>query len=680
MSNRPRVLSKSRFTLAYECPTKLYFTGKRKEYADASTDDEFLKALADGGYQVEALAKCHFPGGTEISTLDAEEAVQLTAECLKQEDCVIYQAAFRHGSLLVRSDIVRKQGDVIFLYEVKAKSWDPKDEEEEPFFDKREMKKGRTKIKKEFGKYLLDISFQTFVARNHYPQFKIIPYLYFVDKTGVAKQDAINQRFVLYRNPDGRRKVVSNLDGTDATLGRELMRPVPVTEAVEKVLAKKDYAVSPDFDGGTLTFEELALSLATSYESDQKISIPIGTQCKGCNFVADKEAGPSGLKNGFAECWAKELKRKPDGTPMFRLWNFRTGKLFEEGKYFLEEVKEEDIEPEGDDEPGLSNSERQWKQVEMTKARAKDPYVDREALATEINRWKFPYHFIDFETTRVPMPFNKNRRAYEQIAFQFSHHVVHKDGRIEHKGEWINQKKGVFPNFEFVRQLKAQLSADEGTIFRYALHENTTLIEIYHQLRAAPLEEVQDREELCQWIQTITESKRKGNEWIGPRSMVDMLELVKRYFYHPLTAGSNSLKAVLPAILATSRYIEETYSTPIYGAPHGIVSRNFKEEPLAWFQRDSKGNVRDPYTLLKPIFTDYDQRTLDLLTPETEIGDGGAAMVAYARMQFTEMSDAEAKRIVAALLRYCELDTFAMVLLYEHWLELLGRLKTKKAA
>jgi len=62
------------------------------------------------------------------------------------------------------------------------------------------------------------------------------------------------------------------------------------------------------------------------------------------------------------------------------------------------------------------------------------------------------------------------------------------------------------------------------------------------------------------------------------------------------------------------------------------------------------------------------------------IADGGAAMTAYARMQFTEMSDVEVQQVTQALLRYCELDTFAMVLIYQHWANEIGWNKSKKAA
>ena len=42
-------------------------------------------------------------------------------------------------------------------------------------------------------------------------------------------------------------------------------------------------------------------------------------------------------------------------------------------------------------------------------------------------------------------------------------------------------------------------------------------------------------------------------------------------------------------------------------------------------------------------------------------------MIAYARMQFSEMAESERRAIQQALLKYCELDTLAMVMLWEYW-------------
>lgn len=65
-----RYLTKSRFKLATECATKLHYTGN-PAYFNARTEDSFLAALAEGGFQVGALACLMVPGGTMI---DAESA------------------------------------------------------------------------------------------------------------------------------------------------------------------------------------------------------------------------------------------------------------------------------------------------------------------------------------------------------------------------------------------------------------------------------------------------------------------------------------------------------------------------------------------------------------------------------------------------------------------------------
>jgi len=278
--------------------------------------------------------------------------------------------------------------------------------------------------------------------------------------------------------------------------------------------------------------------------------------------------------------------------------------------------------------------------------------------------WQFPLHFIDFETTMVAVPLNKGRRPYEQLAFQFSHHILHKDGRVEHADQFLNEIRGIFPNFDFVRALKKTLSSDNGTVFRYHNHENTVLCQIYEQLAVST---EPDRQELMDWIKTITKSGASSSDtWLGDRCMVDLWELVKRYYYHPVTKGSISIKKVLPAILGDSPGLQARYSKAIYGHKEGIKSLNFQN--WTWIQiRD--GIVCDPYKLLPPVYRDLSSDQLDSVMCDDEMADGGAAMTAYAMMQFTEMPDVERAALKQALLKYCELDTFAMVLLYEYWLE-----------
>ena len=50
----------------------------------------------------------------------------------------------------------------------------------------------------------------------------------------------------------------------------------------------------------------------------------------------------------------------------------------------------------------------------------------------------------------------------------------------------------------------------------------------------------------------------------------------------------------------------------------------------------------------------------------------GAALTAYGKLQYTNMSEKERLAIKYSLLKYCELDTLAMVMIYERFKELIG--------
>jgi hypothetical protein len=52
---------------------------------------------------------------------------------------------------------------------------------------------------------------------------------------------------------------------------------------------------------------------------------------------------------------------------------------------------------------------------------------------------------------------------------------------------------------------------------------------------------------------------------------------------------------------------------------------------------------------------------------ELEINNGGAALAAFSRLQFEDLTLLDRDKIKDALLRYCELDTFAMVMILEAW-------------
>ena len=85
------------------------------------------------------------------------------------------------------------------------------------------------------------------------------------------------------------------------------------------------------------------------------------------------------------------------------------------------------------------------------------------------------------------------------------------------------------------------------------------------------------------------------------------------------------------------------------------------------------GRVRDPYSLLPKIFEGLDEEEIEgFLSGFDEIHEGGTATMAWCRMQFSEMSDDERKMIKEALLKYCELDTLAVVMIWQGWADMVG--------
>ena len=658
-----RFLTKSRFKTGHECPTKLHYLDN-EQFASDKLDDKFLKALADGGFQVGELAKLYYPGGTEIRERDHHKAAEQTRELLKQENVIIYEASLLHENLFVKVDILVKKGKAVRLLEVKAKSWRNG--------DSFTTKKGA--LSSEWEEYVADISFQRHVAMKAYPEFKYSCFLFLVDKDKTATVDGIHQKFFLSQK-EGRTSVEVVPGTTMEMLGESLLCEVSADNAIELFINK-------DFNG--TSFEQYVAVLSKLAQDRTFASPVLGRSCGGCEYRVHSE-NLNGKSSGFVNCWTKATKHKADDfkQPMiFDIWNLHYSKkdnLIADKRYFLKEVSIEDIGPEDDDSIELSAKQRQWMQVEYFQKSKKTPYfdVDHFSERSKVERWRAPFHFIDFETLTSAIPFHKGLRPYETIAFQFSHHVIDRAGNLRHEAQYINVKPGAFPNFDFLRALKATLSNDDGTVFRYAAHENTVLNHIRTQL----LNSVEkDKDELIAFIETLT-VRKENNKVVheGQRKMVDMLELVKKLYYSPLMGGSNSIKKVLPAVLQESENLKAKYSKPVYGASGGMFSHNFKNK--AWI-KIANGSVEDPYKTLDPIFKDVDAESLtriERLFADDEIKEGGAASTAYARMQFTRMSDEERNEIAQALLRYCELDTLAMVMIWEYWTGELIK-KAKKAA
>ncbi|MFZ4740874.1 MAG: DUF2779 domain-containing protein [Bacteroidales bacterium] len=664
-----RYLTKSRFKTALECPAKLYYTNK-KEYANTKMDDDFLKALAEGGFQVGELAKfmfCDDPVLENITVTERkyDDALKITNEMIADKKPVIAEAAVNFDNLFIRTDLLKINyaKNLIELYEVKAKSFD----KETQFTNKKGAIVGKWKP------YLMDVAFQRYVVQNAFPDFNVIAYLILADKSQTASVDGLNQMFKIKKNGDETHiEIKAGLKQAD--LGNIILSAVNVDTEVD-MIHQQPYI---DDSGVEWSFADYINFLSENYEKDQKIFTEIGAKCKKCEYRAKEEEKQKGFKSGFEECWKKQAKfvdadfLKPLVFDMsFQGFGGKLDKWIKEARFFLDELDESDLISKSkpkQNSNGMSAADRRITQLEKVKVADFSPFLDITGLKEEISTWIYPLHFIDFETAMVALPFYKNSKPYEGIAFQFSHHQVNEDGSIEHKGQYLNTTPGYFPNFDFVRELKNQLDKDNGSIFRYHNHENTFLNHIYRQLAASKITEVPDREELMLFIQSITHhSEDKNLIWKGERDMVDLADLVFRYYFPPQAKGSYSIKKILPAVIENSEFIRNKYSKPIYGGNAEIKSLTY-HQPKIWISEEWNN---DPYKSLEAVFSDIDIDMNDEFevseTGIEEIHQGGAAATAYARLQFSHISDFERKKVEQALLHYCELDTLAMVMIWEYW-------------
>ncbi len=113
-------ISKSQFLKGIQCLKSLYLLKYHPELIPEI--DESQEALFQSGKEVGVIARGLFPGGVEI-VFDAEnfsKQLEQTKTEIKKGANILYEAAFSHNSLFIKSDIFKKSPRGWELYEVKS--------------------------------------------------------------------------------------------------------------------------------------------------------------------------------------------------------------------------------------------------------------------------------------------------------------------------------------------------------------------------------------------------------------------------------------------------------------------------------------------------------------------------------------------------------------------------------
>lgn len=609
---RFRTLSKSDFKAARSCQTKLYY--RELSYPSTKEDDAYLRMLAEGGYMVETLAKLHYPDGVALEYgRDPLLAADATREALQAEAVTVFEATLLSGHQLARVDILQKLGNEFRLVEVKAKSFDSKENAARLGKGEPSLFRGKRKpfpVSAEWREYIEDVAFQVGVLAAMIPGAVIRPFLCLVDKAATTTIDGLPNWFKIERGEvrDGKSRAHRAVFAGDLERARQerCVVEIDVSSEVAEVQAEVDSEAS--------RFE-------ASLSGDlRKLAAPLGFACRDCEYRVERSVQPS----GFRECWGALADVTPSVLDLYQGGRLkgRSGlvvdELLQNGRASLLDIPE-DACTKKDGSVGVINV-RQLVQLRHTTSG--QLWVGDELRPT-LRDAQYPLHFIDFETSRLALPYHAGMRPYGLVAFQWSCHTISQVGERPTHSEWINTEDS-WPNGKFAHALRDAIG-EKGTVLAWATHEGSTMKEILRELPAFGLSDA----DLDAWIKRLTDSDR----------ILDLNGLTRDAFFHPAMGGRTSIKVVLDALWKTDRTMRARFEE-ITG--HAAL-------PDA-----------DPYAALPPLLINGVQQ---------EVIEGTGAMRAYQAMMYgVERDDGEARRQWRdLLLQYCGLDSLAMVLIWEYW-------------
>ena len=610
---RTRTLSKSDFILARDCPAKLYF--RENGYPDARQHDPYLAMLADGGYMVEALAKARYGNGVQLEYgRDVMSDFARTRAALDAPNVTLFEATLLVGRRQARADILEKRGKVLRLIEIKAKSFDGTDHARQVAQNRAGVfltKKRPYRVNRDWNDKLADLTYQVVLLEQMMPGCVIQPVLALVDKSKATGLDNVPGFFELVRRPsaDGTMRLhTARFTGSADDLAQ--------LDLVTEVDVAREVAIMHD------EIAELALQFESRLDAGfeaHTVGVELGSHCDKCEFRT-----PGEPRSGFGDCWGDLATAEPH---MLDLYRAGTAKA-PDGSYLLPymlgrhsaSLLEAPIEGliQADHNPG-GNAARQRRQIEHT--RTGRTYVGPE-LRGKIEALSGPMHFIDFETSRLALPYHRGMRPYGLVTFQWSAHTARTLGEtLEHR-EWLNNIDA-WPNQSFAESLREAIG-DEGPVLTWSHFEATTLRQIVADLERFG----HDVPDLVRWLADVFE-----------RRIVDLYQWACRDYYHPGMGGSTSIKVVLDALWRTDPAMRRQF----------VEWSGLTEAP-----------ADDPYRALPPI---------EINGVLQEVREGTGAMHAYQEMMYGEHKhDAAIRDGWAALLRqYCRLDTLSMVLILEHW-------------
>ncbi len=157
--------------------------------------------------------------------------------------------------------------------------------------------------------------------------------------------------------------------------------------------------------------------------------------------------------------------------------------------------------------------------------KGKRSYIDRDAIKEFLSTLTYPIYHLDFETFQQAVPQWSGISPYQQIPFQYSLHIEHSDGTLEHR-EFL-APAGADPRYALAQQLIHDIP-DNVTVLAYNMSFEKGVIE-----------------KLAQSFPHFSERLKSIIHNIHDL----MVPFQKGYYVTPSMNGSYSIKYVLPALV-----------------------------------------------------------------------------------------------------------------------------------
>ena len=136
---------------------------------------------------------------------------------------------------------------------------------------------------------------------------------------------------------------------------------------------------------------------------------------------------------------------------------YRLGRINKDNIKKLEEDGIETIDKIPNTELFLSS--KQKAQVEVTKTNT--ARISEKDIKLFVDKFKYPIYFLDYETVADVVPMYDGTSPYDQVPFQYSLHILHEDGKLEHK-EFLHQSSE--SPIEHIKKRLMEDIGDKGSV------------------------------------------------------------------------------------------------------------------------------------------------------------------------------------------------------------------------